>query len=67
MKRSKPVVSVLLAKVAVSDVFAMACAAAGLYGLSILHPAAPWIGASALLGFISVEIGKREAAKGREE
>lgn len=55
----------LLAKVAVSDLVALAAAAAVLMGLSMLHPAAPWIGGGLGLGFVSVELGKREL-KGRE-
>jgi hypothetical protein len=57
----------VLASVSVSDLLALACAACGLYGLSLLHPAAPWIGASVALGFVSVELGKREAAQRRED
>lgn len=68
MKRARrAILSTVLAQVAISDLLALACAACGLYGLSLLHPSAPWMGASVVLGFVSVELGKREAAKGREE
>lgn len=57
----------ILAAVSVSDLLALACAACGLYGLSVLHPAAPWLGASVALGWVSVEVGKREAARSRKD
>lgn len=59
--------SSLLAKVSISDLLALAAAAAVLYGLSLLHPAACWIGAGVACGFVSVELGKREAAQRRQE
>jgi hypothetical protein len=57
------VLSKVLANVAISDLLALACVASGLYGLAMLHPAAAWIGASVALGLVSVELGKREAAR----
>lgn len=55
----------ILAKVSVSDLLALAAAACALYGLTLLHPAAPWIGAALALGFVSIELEKRDA-RGRE-
>jgi hypothetical protein len=52
----------MLATIAISDLVAVACAACGLYGLSLIHHAAPWIGASLALGVVAIELGKREAA-----
>lgn len=57
----------ILAAVSVSDLLALGCVACALYGLALLHPAAPWMGASVALGAVSVELGKREAAQRREE
>lgn len=59
--------SEIVAKVAVSDLVAVAAGACLLYGLALLHPAAPWIGAGLGGGFVSVELGKREAASRRQE
>lgn len=56
----------LLGKVAVSDLLALAALACGLYGLSLLHPAAPWLGGCVALGFVAIELGKREAKKGSD-
>lgn len=52
-----------LARVALSDLVGAAAIGSGLYGLSVLHPAAPWLGASVALGFVAVELGKRELAQ----
>jgi hypothetical protein len=57
----------VLAVISFSDLMALGCAACGLYGLALLHPAAPWLGASVALGFVAVEIGKREAAGSRKD
>jgi hypothetical protein len=59
------VIAGALARVSLSDLLAVAALASGLYGLHLLHPAAPWIGAAVALGFVAVEVGKREA-KGRD-
>lgn len=56
----KPMLSNLLSRVSVPDLLAIAAASCVIYGLSILHPAAPWIGAGVGLGFVSVELGKTE-------
>lgn len=60
------VITAALARIALSDLLAVGCIATALYGLAILHPAAPWLGASVALGFVAVELGKREAKRGRE-
>lgn len=57
----------VLARVAVSDLVALVGAAAVLYGLSLLHPAAPWIGGGVACGVVSVELAKRESAARRQE
>lgn len=54
----------LVARISASDLCAAACLWCGLYGLSLLHPAAPWMGASVALGYISIALGKREASRG---
>jgi len=56
------VMAAVLARVSMSDLLAVVAVSAGLFGLSLLHQAAPWIGAAVVLGFVSVELGKREAA-----
>lgn len=58
--------SALLAQVSVSDLLAIASLSCLLRGLSLLHPAAFWIGAGVACGFVSVELGKRENRR-REE
>lgn len=55
--------SSLLSRVSVSDLVAIGAASCVLYGLSMLHPAAPWVGAGVALGAISIELGKREQKK----
>jgi len=60
------VVSSALSRISLSDLVGLLAVASGLYGLSLLHPAAPWMGAAVALGFVSVELGKREAKKGSE-
>lgn len=57
----------LLAGIALSDLCALACVACALYGLSLIHPAAPWLGGSVGLGFVAIELGKREAARRSRE
>lgn len=59
--------SELLSRVSVSDLLAIAAASSTLYGLSLLHPAAFWIGAGLACGFVSVELGKREASQKAQE
>lgn len=57
----------VLARIAVSDLVALVGAAAVLYGLSLIHPAAPWIGGGVVCGAVSVELAKRESAARRQE
>ena len=52
-----------MALLALSDVLATACILCAVYGLSLLHAAAAWLGAALALGFVAVEVGKHEVVK----
>jgi hypothetical protein len=60
------VISKALAKVALSDLLAIGGISSVVYGLAILHPAAAWIGAGVLAGWLSIELGRREAGRRQE-
>jgi hypothetical protein len=53
-------------QIAISDLIVVAAAACVLYGLAMLHPAAPWIGGGVALAFVAIEVSKKEARKRQE-
>jgi hypothetical protein len=59
--------SAVLSGIALSDVLALVAVGLALYGLSILHPAAPWIGGGVACALVSIELAKRESARAKEE